>query len=231
MYKLGRKPHNADVLAAMPRHNFGTARPSDKLDRSKHDFKPAMFNNDDYPNCTLASLAECAIGDAALQGYSLIVAPGAPLAEYCKVEKIPDDVAAQNSNGAVMSNVLAYQAAHGYDIGNQVLYCTSKTIDLDRNSLALGLDQIGTLWMGVTLYQADMDAVTDGKIWDVVPGVNYGEPIGGHAMCAWDYDGLGDTDTLRWVTWGQYVKVTWRWVHARMSEAHGPHWPDLKAAH
>jgi len=49
-------------------------------------------------------------------------------------------------------------------------------------------------------------------------------------MLAWDYTGLGDTDTVRVATWGQLIRVTWRWLERATDEAHALDFPQETAA-
>ena len=56
-----------------------------------------------------------------------------------------------------------------------------------------------------------------------------GAVAGGHCIVAWDYGGLRDTDTVRVATWGQWQRVTWRWLLAALDEAWGLAWAPAPA--
>jgi len=187
---------------------------------------PALYQNDTLPDCTAVSLANAARGVAALNGYQLAVDPACVPSFYAGCVGNPTDLAA--TDGAVMLDVLQIQASQGFDIGTQRLAGLSGTLDVaSRSALALGIARLGTGYWGVTLRERDMQR---GPVWDVQAGRDDGDVVGGHAVIAWDYTGLADSDTVRIGTWGGWQPATWAWVAARLDEAHGIVWRQLARA-
>ena len=87
---------------------------------------------------------------------------------------------------------------------------------------------LGIGYWGVDLYERDMDTPCD-EPWDD-DGASPGALVGGHCLVAWDYAGLGDTDTGRLATWGRLQSFTWRWARSRLREAYVLLWPQLQLA-
>lgn len=227
--RLGRLPHDAKRLAALPKHNFGAALAPAVLNRSHQDYVPQMYGNDEYSDCTFAALAHAMMGVSKINGFNLVIAPTLPLQDYDAFLGDPVDLKAADT-GANMQDVLDWQAAHGYNIGAESLIGQQHTIDHgDRNALALAMSQFAHVYCGVTLREQDMDDVDAGKPWAVVPH-HAGRVVGGHAICFWDYTGLKDTDTVRIATWDEFQPATWAWVHARLDESYALTWPQLAAA-
>lgn len=193
------------------------------------DFVPQMYRNDVLPDCTAAGLANAARGIAALNGFGLVVDPGLVAPFYASCVGCPDnDADMEATDGVVLLDVLARQAAHGFDIGPQVLVGQSGTVSTSRTALALSMARLGVGYWGVTLHDRDMQTV--GSKWDVVSGRDDGPIVGGHCVIAFDYTGLGDADTVRIGTWGAWQAATWAWVEARLDEAHGLVWRQLARA-
>lgn len=226
-FRLGRLPHSPDALEKSPAHRFGAVLPPPSLDRRGVDFMPSMFNNDTYPDCSAAGLANAARGVAALNGYDLVVDPDCPLAFYADCIGNPPNLI--GTDGAVLLDVLTYQGAHGFNIGPQALVGNSGTVALARTDLALAMARLGTVYLGVTLLDRDMQVAGAGT-WDVVPGRDDGAAVGGHCVIGWDYTGLGDDGAVRLGTWGAWQVATWAWLAARLDEAHGLVWRQLARA-
>jgi hypothetical protein len=223
---LGRLRHDPVALARVPSHRFGAAPPPLTLDRSAIAFEPGLFQNDTLPDCTAVALANAARGIAALNGFDLVLDPACVPAFYGACVGDPANLAA--TDGAVMLDVLARQAAQGFDVGPQTLYGLHATIDRhSRSALASGMARLGVGYWGVTLRERDMERA---GLWDVQAGRDDGDVVGGHAIIAWDYSGLGDADTLRIGTWGAWQPATWAWVAARLDEAYGIVWRQLQRA-
>jgi hypothetical protein len=226
-YRLGRLPHDPVAVAQAPAHRFGAVLPPPTLDRMGIDFTPGLFNNNDYPNCTAAGLANAARGVAALNGYDLVVDPDCPLAFYADCLGNPPNLIA--TDGAVILDVLAYQGAHGFNVGPQSLVGQCGTVALTRTDLALAMARLGPVYLGVTLLDRDMQVV-GAEPWDVVAGRDDGAVVGGHCVIAWDYTGLGDAGTVRIGTWGAWQTATWQWLAARVDEAYALVWRQLARA-
>jgi hypothetical protein len=189
-------------------------------------FEPGLYRNDALPDCTAVALANAARGVAALNGFDLVLDQALVPAFYGACVGDPPDLAA--TDGAVMLHVLEVQAGLGFDIGPQVLNGLYGTIDgHSRSALASGMARLGVGYWGVTLRERDMERAA---VWDVQSGRDDGDVVGGHAVIAWDYSGLGDDDAVRIGTWGDWQTATWGWVAARLDEAYGLVWRQLERA-
>ena len=213
---FGRLPHDPAALAAAPAPDVGSETPPPVLDRRGVDFSPDEYGNRSYPDCSAAGLANYARAVAALNGYGLVVDPDKPLAFYASCVGDPPDLAA--TPGAVLLDVLNRQARDGFDIGPQQLIGLYGTVPLTRAALALSISRFGAGYWGITLRARDMQVFGGSAPWDVT--ADDGGRVGGHCVMAFDYTGLGDEDTVRVGTWGAWQSATWRWVHARLDEAH-----------
>jgi hypothetical protein len=132
--------------------------------------------------------------------------------------------------GGVELDVLGYQASHGFDTGDQApLVGAFATFDpRDRATFASTMALLGPVYLGVNLASADLDTSV---VWDTAtPGDQTPGSWGGHCLLAWDYTGLGDTDTVRLATWGTLQPCTWRWLADRCEEAHVLIWRQLMKA-
>jgi hypothetical protein len=226
--RLGRLPHNPALLASAPAHRFGAAMPPAELDRTLIDFVPADYGNQTDPICTCENMTNTARAVAFLNGFQLSVDAAKPKANYAAVLGIPDTEAAiQATDGVQMTDVLDYQDQHGFDIGPQKLVARYGTIQINRTALALALNRLGALWVGVTLHERDMENFAAGRRWDVVDGRDDGDVVGGHAPFAWAYKGLGDNSLAQLGTWAKWQGATWAWIDARMNEAWGLVWHQL----
>lgn len=226
--RLGRLPHDVAALAEAPRHRFAVVQPPRVLDRSSVELIPGLYGNDRYPDCTAVALANAARGVAALNEFGLVIDSAKPLAFYGSCVGDPPNLAA--TDGAVMLDVLDRQCAKGFDVGPQELVGRYGVLPHDRTTMALAMARLGTLYLGVTLYERDMQLVDTSKIWDVADGRDDGQVVGGHAVFAWDYDGRRDTDTVRLGTWGAWQRATWSWLEHRLDEAYAVVWRQLARA-
>jgi hypothetical protein len=225
--KLGRILHDPALVSALPQHKFGASPPPPVLDRASVDYTPMLYHNDDYPDCTAVGYVNGARAVAALNGYQLVVNDNAALQFYSHVVGDPPDLAI--TGGALVTDVLAYQDAHGVDIGPQSLVARYGRVDTGSvTDLAHGMARLGFGYWGVSLRDRDMQSV--GKLWDIEAGRNDGSVVGGHILLGWDYAGLALTDTVRLATWGRWQPATWGWVIARLDEAYGMTWRQLVRA-
>lgn len=219
--RLGRLPHDQVALGQAPAHLFAAVPPPPKLDRSAVHFVPELYENNYLPDCSAVGLANAARGVAALNGFGLVVDPDMVPAFYAGCvgcDATPAAMAA--TDGAVLLDVLARQATHGFSIGPQMLVGRHGTIQLSRTALALAMARLGPIYLGVTLHDRDMQTAGSG-VWDVQPGRDDGVVVGGHCVISFDYTGLGDDDTVRIGTWGAWQSASWAWLAARLDEAHG----------
>lgn len=225
---FGRLPHDPRWLAATPKHIFGTALPPPSVDRKSIDFIPGLYGNDVYNDCCFVSMANLARGVAKTHGFSLAVTDGKPVQDFAEFNSNPPDLA--DVRGCLMADVLSHQEAYGFDLGCIDLYGVPRTVDeQSRSDLALSIAQMGG-WWGIQIYEKDMEAIQAGLPWDHTLGQDSGKLLGGHAVNAWDYTGLGDKDTVRLGTWARWQPASWDWISERLVEAHAILWPQLKAA-
>jgi hypothetical protein len=233
--RLGRLPHDPAAVAAAPSlatHHYAVMAPPDRLARSGVAFAPQLRNNDTLPVCTSVGLLNGALGIEALNtNGDLAIAEGVELPFYAGcVGCAPTATAIAATDGATLLDVLRRQSSRGFDIGAAApLSADFASIPVtDRACLANSMALLGVGYWGVDLYQRDMDTVGD-QPWDD-DGSSAGAAVGGHCLVAWDYAGLGDTDTGRLATWGRFQSFTWRWARARLREAYVLLWPELQRA-
>jgi hypothetical protein len=228
-YRFGRKAHDPARVSTAPMHRFGTLRPPVVLDRSAIAFMPELYGNNIYPDCTAVAMANGARAVAALNGFDLIINPAfVPMFYAESIGYNGPDLA--STEGAVMLDVLKYQAQNGFHIGPQMLAGRWGTVDAtNRFALANSINRFGFGWWGVVLKERDMDNAGL-NTWDVVPGRDDGAIEGRHCVVAWDYTGLADSNTVRIGTWGGWQFVTWGWVRVRLEEAYGLTPDELVAA-
>lgn len=231
---LGRLPHSPERLArglmtapAPMLYNY-------QLDRSGIDFQPGLFGNDSLPDCTAVGVANAALASGLLRSATPVIADGKPQRLYADVIGQPNASDAQlaATKGAVAMDVLNDVATHGFDAGEQVpLVPIPRTVQNAREAIA-GLmcnRVLGVAYLGIRLYQRDMDTMGQGP-WTAAVA-DSGALEGGHVLLAWDYPrGLSDADLARLATWGTLQPASWGWLMERLDEAHGLEWPQLKAA-
>lgn len=229
-YCLGRLPHSPERLASSKKHLFGSIYPSPTLDRRNVFFIPGLYENDVAPNCTAVALVNAARAVSSLNGFDLPVNQEHVLNFYASVVGCDPTLSAVSAtDGAVITDVLDKQDKSGYDIGSNILVGNWGVIDhTSRNSLALCIQRFGSAYVGVTLYERDMDNI--GSLWDIQSGRSDGNVVGGHAVILWDYTALSDTSIVRIGTWGSWQSATWNWVLKRTDEAYGLVWRQLASA-
>jgi hypothetical protein len=231
-YRLGRLPHDPDALAAAPRllsPRYAAIAPPPTLDRSGIDYRPRLFGNDALPDCSAAGLANGMLAQGALGGIEPVVLDGLVPTFYAGCVGVPatfEDMAA--TEGAVLLDVLQRQARGGFDVGEPVpLFGFAGTVPTDRASIAHCMAEFGGCYVGVDLYERDMEGAPTLDDDGVQPS---GALVGGHCMWLWDYLRLDDRATGRAATWGTRQPFTWRWMMARIREAHGVWWRQLMPA-
>lgn len=229
-YRLGRLPHSPGWLTSIPHHKFGAIAPSPTLDRHKIEFVPELYQNNILPVCTAVGLANSARAVAALNGFDIAVNPAKVPEFYASVVGCPPTIQAMiATEGAVLLDVLHKQEQRLFDIGPEALVASWKPVDhTSRSALALCMDRFGVAYVGVTLHERDMDTV--GQFWDVEPGRDDGDVVGGHCVCLFDYTSLPENGIVRIGTWGMWQNATWAWVNSRIDEAYGLVWPQLVRA-
>ena len=223
--RLGRLPHDPVRVADLSAHRLGAIEPPKTLDRTREDFLPGLYGNDILPDCTAVAIANAARGVAHLNGYDLVIDPDKVPALYGACIGNPPDLAI--TTGARLLDVIDYQGARGYDVGPQILVAHAGRINLARYSMASALAALGPIILGVTLYDRDMDA---SGVWKSAEGKPKGDPVGGHAVIGWCYEGLSQEDLVYLGTWGRWQPVTWRWLADQADEAYGLVWRQLAKA-
>lgn len=220
-YRFGRSEHDPVALAEMPAHRFGVRIASPIVDRRAFDYTVGLYGNNELGDCTCVAMANYARGVALLNGFGLDITEDQVKALFGEVGGTTDLPAIP---GLVALDVIKYQQAHGFAVTNQSLVAHAGTVDITRNALANAIERLGGAYLGVRLYERDMDSV--GATWDVQDGRDDGRLVGRHMINAWDYD----TTRVRIGTWGMLQPATWDWVLSRLDEAHALVWRQLAAA-
>lgn len=224
--RLGRLPHDQGAVRHAPSlvgHRFASVPPPAKVQREHVAFTPGLYRNDEFPNCTAVALVNSAAGIAALNGYELAIDPALVPSFYAScVGCEPTDAAIAATNGAVMLDVLERQARTSFNIGPQALAGLFGTLPHARSAIASSIARLGHAYLGVALRERDMEMP---PVWRAT--ADDGDPVGGHAIMAFDYTGLRDTDTVRIGTWGRWQPAQWSWLEARVEEAYALMWRQL----
>ena len=230
--KLGLLPARPADLARAPRlgaHPIARRTPQAALDRSAVPFRPQPFGNNTLSDCTAAGLGNAALAIGALGGFQPVVTEPAVESFYSATSGyIPGQPG--TDRGAVLTDVLAYQARSGFHTGAELLTGPWATVDpFNRSLLALGMEMFGAVILGVALSLADMNRV--GQLWDVGVMATGGDPTPGsgglHCLLGWSYDGLTDGARVQLATWGGLQAATWRWLDRAIREAHVVAWRPL----
>ncbi len=236
--KLGLLPARPADLARAPTlgaQPMAVRTPAPVIDRSGVAFFPRMFDNNTLENCTAAALGNTALAVGALDGFIPIVLKQCVVDFYSATTGFIQGQP-QTDRGAVLIDVLTYQAHTGFNSGSSLLTGPWATFNpQDQRMHALAMETFGVGNIGVALSLADMAQAQVGAPWDTVPVPNGQDQTPGsaglHNLLAWDYTGLGDTDTVRLATWGGFQRATWRWLLRAAREAHVLVWrPLLKAS-
>jgi hypothetical protein len=187
---------------------------------------PRMFANDQLPDCTAAGLANGALAVSALAGYEMAIDDAkVPLFYASVVGCQPTEEAMAATDGAVILDVLQRQATGGFDAGGQTpLVALAGTLQLNRIALAQAMASLGIAYLGVDLFERDMEMP---DVWDD-DGRDPGALVGGHCLDSFDYTGLADDRKVRLATWGRMQPATWRWLDSRVREAHGLLWRQIR---
>ncbi len=230
--KLGLLPAHPTDIARAPRlgaHPIARRVAQPVLDRNAVPFGPCVFGNDTLSDCTAAGMGNAALALGALDGFQPVVTEPAVEAFYSATSGyVPGQPA--TDCGAVLTDVLAYQAAKGFNPGGDLLTGPWATVDpFDRNMLALGMETFGVVVLGVALSEADMNRV--GQPWDVGVMSTGADPAPGsaglHCLLGWSYEGMKDGDLVWLATWGTLQAATWRWVERAIREAHVVVWRSV----
>lgn len=197
------------------------------IDRSATTFPMNMYDNDKYGNCTAAAVANGMQASCALNGFHMDISTPDVDAFYAMCTGWSPTVPGSDQ-GADPTLVMRDLYTKGFTLnhGGRYSYTYNGTPWLieaaDRNSLGNTINVFGYVYGAFGLSESDSDAVENDIVWDTTnPGNQTPWSWGGHLMDIYDYTGLGDTDTVRLITWGEFRKATWRWVRSRMDTAYG----------
>jgi hypothetical protein len=170
-----------------------------------------MYLNDSLGDCVIAEIGhqiESASFDA--DGTAMLVTDQDILAGYEAVGGyVPGDPA--TDNGCVIQDALAYWRSTGIGGHKCVAFASA---DLGNQAeLMQGVAAFGSLDIGISVSQGDMDAFESGRPWDT--SYSAGSVLGGHAVEVVAYDQDGGLV----VTWGQLQRFTWDWFRQAADEA------------
>jgi hypothetical protein len=231
---LGRLPHDPAALAAAPSlagQSFANAAPKPVLDRSGIAYQPREFSNRTLPVCTVAGLANGMLAVSALSNWQVLIQDAMIPPFYASVVGCANTEAAiMATSGANVLDVLKAQLG-GFDVGLQdpTVGLFGTLLPTNRAAIANAMDVLGFAYVGVNLYERDMDVAGAGQAWSDGAS-DPGGLIGGHLIILWDYLGLADDAMGRAATWGTLQPFTWGWLRARIQEAHGLAWRFLGTA-
>jgi hypothetical protein len=228
-YRTGRSAHDIPDLCAAPGLlNVAAIAPPAILDRSAIDPGARMFNNDTDPDCTAAAIGNIILAAGALNGFEPVVVDDRIPAFYAACAGVANTSAAiMATDGVRLLSALQRAAHQGIDVGQQwSLYPFVGTVPCSRLAIAHTTDRFVCANLGIRLYERDEEAA---GVLDA-DGSDAGAMVGRHSLLTFDYTGLGDTDRVRLITYGTLWTVTWRWIAARIDEAHGLYFPQLMPA-
>jgi hypothetical protein len=178
---------------------------------------PTLAHNDVLPDCTVAALANSLRVWALLQGFDEAINDDALLAYYAARAGCKDTIAAMAAtNGLVALDLLEHAAVNGFDVGQQVApvpnFASVPANDL--SAMRDAIDVRGSLYLGVNLYEDDMNL---SKPWTGTPGNGL---VGGHMVLVWAYT----ENQFRIATWGMHMTADRAWVMSRAAEAYSVGW-------
>ena len=227
-YRTGRSPQDIAALSVAPGLLDAAAiAPPEKLDRSAIDPGARMFGNDAYPDCTAAAIGNVILAAGALNGFEPVVVDDRIPAFYSACAGVANTPAAiMATEGVRLLSALQRAAHQGIDVGQQVpLYPFVGTVPCNRLAIAHTTGRFVCCNLGIRLYERDEEAA---GVLDA-DGSDPGALVGRHSLLTWDWTSLGDAGLVRLITYGTIWIVTWRWIAARIDEAHGLRYPQLTA--
>lgn len=227
-HNLGMIPPSPDrqpVFPVLPRL-FGAGsgiRTRPLIDRSNITPTIGLYGNDTRSNCSSVAVAN------GINAISALTYPDRPeerpvisennVMRFYSQSTGYDPTKPDTDRGANPDSVAKFLQVHGYPTTPMQYFPLVGEMDVtDMQSLRTGLDAFGVINVGVGL------SVNDHKneLWDI--GDTPDDVAGGwgwHLLNFWDYDGIGDTDSVTLLTFGGYKYATWRWMRERAVIAHG----------
>lgn len=223
--RLGRLDTDPGVLARAPQIRYGASQ----LDVPDHNvpnlrFDPKLWQNNELPICTMVAQLNCMRTNSNALGYDLSISDDAAMSQYARVVKCAPTVEAiKATDGTYMLAAGAQTALHSFDLGPQKISGGLVTTAVERRHIAKTILTFGHLYTGIYLYANDMGE-TD---WNA-PKEERGDFVGGHAITAVGWTGLGDTDDVIVDRWGQWYRTPWSWFLDRTTEAHAWTFPQIR---
>lgn len=211
-----------DAAPTLAGHRFAAAEPPRTLDRRGINYQPILGHNDTLPVCTVVGLC-----NAMLAAEALNAGAGLPIDQekiapfYASVAGCADTPAAIIATDGVNSLDVLNAQLRGFDCGLQTPSVgLFGVLPRTRPMLANAIDKLGSAYVGIDLYERDMDAYEGGHDWFDWQS-DPGRLVSGHLIPTWDYLGLGDDDTGRAATWGVLQVFTMGWLFNRMRSMAG----------
>jgi hypothetical protein len=223
----GRKPHDPAWVSALPPHAYGAAGPAPAtLLRTDLTWTPSLVENDRLPTCTTAGLINSARMWSLLNGgFDLTVVEAGLLQFYATQAGCADTTAAiALSDGLRLQDVLeaAGRGLFTAGWGTPLVPLFRAITPITGAAVRDAISQFGSVYLGVTLYQAD---VQPGAEWKGGIG-KAGDPVGGHCCLPWAYS----QTSLSVATWGSEMDMNDAFLESRADEAYALTWTMAEAA-
>ncbi len=206
-------PGKLGKLAAVRPHGLGTLAtyalgklpaPPASVDYGLHVANWGMLANDVYGDCTMAGAAHL------LRAWDSEVAEDDPVPTAQEVVDEYFTLTDGQDSGLNEHDVLSTWRSIGLWGDRIAGYAPVETSDLTALHQAIAF--YGGAYLGVALPKSAQTQFAHGEEWTVVPG----SPIeGGHCIVAVGYD----AHSVRVVTWGAEVSVSYPWLAAYLDEA------------
>lgn len=213
---------------AFTSRNILSADPATRLDRSHINPAPRMLGNDTLSNCTSAGIGNYLRAVSSLAAFQTNVTEENAVMFY--EESAGYRGTPETDMGAAETEVLSYAMRNGYPTDGGVFYPLWGSCQPTVQNIARVTQTLGAAYLGIKLTHQDMEQISQpGAI--LRGGLDNSGIAGLHCLLSWDYTGLTAGDTVSLITWGEVIRVSWEWLMARVLEAHGMIWPQLKMPH
>jgi hypothetical protein len=220
-YPTGRRPADPQRVAAVKPHVYAATAPAPLVLPRMGLWKtpPALVRNDVLPTCCIAGLINSARVWALLRGFDLAYDENDLLGDYATLAGCePTEAAIAATDGLQMIDVLEHFQVKGLDIGAQApLVLDFARVDLNAAALRDVVASRGSVYVGTTLYQADMQ-----------PGAKWrGKPLTGDTVaglhCQLPF-AFPMPDSFDDATWGEIESADDDWLLSRLDEAYSLFW-------
>jgi hypothetical protein len=210
--RLGRLPNNpAKPRLRVRDYTVTPPAPPPSADWYSRVASWPMYLNDQLGDCTCAEVGhQIQSASAYGEGSTVAVSDNDVEALY---ELAGGYVPGQSStdNGAVIQDVLGDWQKTG--CGGRKCVAFAEVDVTNHAEVQAAIADFGSVDIGFTVYQGDMDAFNAGQEWSA--SYPEGPVLGGHSVEVAGYDANG----LMIVTWGALQKATWAWWNSRVDEA------------